>query len=549
MCSSVYTIGIDFGTLSARAVLADAGTGAVIAERECPYPHRVVDRVLPDGVTRLPPRWALQVPGDYLHSLAVCVRGVMEDSGAAPEQVAGLACDVTASTMLPADETGIPLCETAAFAARPNAYAKLWKHHAAQDQARRMEALLRAERPELLRPYGGRVSSEWFLPKMLQTLEEDPETAAAADVMIEATDWIVWRLTGNLTRSTCAAGFKRLWSPELGDLPGELLDRLCPGFAAWCDRAFRGEVLPVWAPAGRLTPEWAARLGLSQNTVVAVGNVDAHAAVAGSGITAPGTALSILGTSACQLLLDEREVFAPGVAGCVKDAILPDCYAYETGQSCVGDLLAWFVERQVPPDYAAAAKGNVHGYLTELASALRPGQSGLVALDWWNGQRSPYMDDDLSGLLLGLTVHTKPEEIYRALLEAIAFGSRLIFDTFEEAGLRAEEVVVTGGIANKNPLLMQIYADVLERPVRVAEAAQGSALGAAVFAAVAAGVYPDLPAAARAMTAPGERVYRPDPEHFAAYRELYAIYRKLSEEFARGNDAMKRLLALKTACK
>ena len=399
-----------------------------------------------------------------------------------------------------------------------------------------------------LHRYGGRVSSEWTYPKLLQILDEAPEVAAHTDIFLEAGDWLTWQLTGQLRRNACAAGFKQFWAAD-GVLPSDaFLAALDPRFPDLCRRALRGEILPPWESVGTLTKEWAETLGLTPSTAVAAGIIDAHAAVVGAGVYRPGQALLIVGTSGCQLTLDGRGVSVPGVCGYAKDSVVPQLYAYESGQPCVGDMFDWFVRSCVPADYAAQAEAaglSLHQLLTDKAARLLPGRSGLVALDWWNGQRSPFVDDDLSGAMLGLTLRTRPEEQYRALLEGSAYGVRLIFDTYRRAGVDVGEVFVCGGIARKNKLMMQIYADVLGCSIRVCGSDQACALGAAILAATAAGCHPSLHAAMDAMSAPADGTYLPMDEHVGIYARLYDIYRDAAQHFARHSNTMHQLMALR----
>ena len=547
MTNANYTIGVDFGTLSARAVLADSRNGHILAQSESPYTHGVLSEALPCG-TPLPPQWALQVPRDYLDALTDSVRGVMAQSGIAAAQVAAIGFDFTSCTVLPTAADGTPLCQLPQGDTQPHAYAKLWKHHAAQPHAGRIEALAREMDEPFLHRYGGRVSSEWTYPKLLQILDEAPEVAEHTDIFLEAGDWLTWQLTGQLRRNACAAGFKQFWAAD-GVLPSDaFLAALDPRFPDLCRRALRGEILPPWESVGTLTPEWAETLGLTPSTAVAAGIIDAHAAVVGAGVYRPGQALLIVGTSGCQLTLDGRGVSVPGVCGYAKDSVVPQLYAYESGQPCVGDMFDWFVRSCVPADYAAQAEAaglSLHQLLTDKAAQLLPGRSGLVALDWWNGQRSPFVDDDLSGVMLGLTLRTRPEEQYRALLEGSAYGVRLIFDTYRRAGVNVGEVFVCGGIARKNKLMMQIYADVLGCPIRVCGSDQACALGAAILAATAAGCHPSLYAAMDAMSAPADGTYLPTDEHVGIYDRLYEIYRGAAQHFARHSDTMHQLMALR----
>ena len=547
MSHEMYTVGVDFGTLSARAVVVNVRNGHILASAESAYRHAVLSEKLPCG-TVLPPQWALQVPQDYLDSLTAAVRGAIAQSGIAAEAVAAIGWDFTSCTVLPTDSSGTPLCTFPELSKRPHAYAKLWKHHAAQSCAGRIETLAREAAEPFLQRYGGRVSSEWTYPKLLQILEEDPALAQRIDVFLEGGDWLLWQLTGQLHRSSCAAGFKQFWADD-GNCPTDaFLQALHPDFPALCRRTLNGDILPPWKCAGKLTDDWARRLGLQPGTAVATGIIDAHAAVSGAGAGRSGQATILMGTSSCQLFVDEKGISVSGICGCAKDSVLPDLYAYESGQPCVGDMLDWFVRRCVSADDMAEAVSrgvNIHQLFSEKAAALTPGQSGLVALDWWNGQRSPFVDDDLSGVILGLTLRTRPEELYRALLESCAYGVRLIFDTYRKAGLNALEYIACGGIAQKNPLMMQIYADVLGCPIRVCAGDQTCALGAAILASVAAGCHGTLHDAMAAMAAPTDRTYLPNAEHMPLYDQLYRIYEQSARHFALHSDALHRLMALR----
>lgn len=545
MSEKKYVIGVDFGTLSGRAVLVEAATGSILGQRECRYPHGVMTS-LPGGPD-LGSGWAIQDPADYLAVLEGTIPPLLRESGVAGKEVAAIGCDVTSCTILPALGDGTPLCKTAPYVARPHAYVKMWKHHGALHQARRIEAWAKREYPALLARYGGKVSSQWMLPKILQLLEEDPEVYRDCDLILEAVDWLALTLTGTLRRNTCCAGFKSFWSEDAGYPPQEFFTGLDARLKDLVPAKLRGGMAAPWQAVGHLTPDWAKRLGLTTDAVVASGIIDAHAGVLGSGITEPGRLMMILGTSACHILLCAQEVEVPGICGSSKDAILPGLCAYEAGQACVGDMLDWFVRNNVPAAITSAAERQgvtVHQLLTQQADALRPGESGLLALDWWNGQRTPLVDDRLTGMMLGQTLRTTPAQQYRALMEAAAFGAKLVVETLEAAGIRAEEIVACGGIVGKNPVMMQIYADVLERPIRVAASDQCPALGAAVLAATAAGIYETAQAAVQHMTGPGSTVYTPQKEHQPPYRTLYSAYRALTDLFG-GGSVMKDVLALR----
>ena len=453
---------------------------------------------------------------------------------------------------LPTTTDGIPLCTLDAYRRRPHAWAKLWKHHAAQPQADRVNELASARNEPWLARYGGKISSEWLIPKALQMLEEAPDLYAAADRIAEGGDWVVWQLTGRLARNACAAGYKATWHKVDGFPSTDFLAALHPDLTDLYRDKLAGPVIAPGQKVGRLTAQWAERLGLAEGTPVAVPIIDAHAAVPGGGVSGAGTMFMIMGTSTCHMLMAENEMLVEGIAGVVEDGIVPGFFGYEAGQAGTGDIFAWFVENGVPPAYheEAACRGvSLHDVLAEKAATLRPGGSGLLALDWWNGNRSTLVDAELSGLLIGCTLATKAEEIYRALIEATAFGTRIIIEAFTEQGIPVGSIV-TGGTLAKNALLMQIYADVTGREMAVAGAEQVTALGAAMLGAVAAGQSAggyDSPGEAVAyMAPPPAEVYRPTPGHLAPYNTLYAEYRCLYDYFGRGeNNVMKVLRSLR----
>lgn len=542
-------IGLDFGTLSARAVVLELETGQVLGQWVADYAHGVLDTHLPDG-TRLPTDWALQHPGDYLAALEEIVPAAIREAGVTPETVVGLGLDFTSSTVLPVGEGGEPLCLQERWRAEPHAWVKLWKHHGAQAQADRITELVRQTMPELLEAYGGKVSAEWMLPKVLETLEQAPAVWDAADKFLEAGDWLTALLTGEAAGSKAFAGYKALRQTADG-LPLSLLAQLEPRLAD-LPRKQPSRLLLPGARAGGLTSRWAKRLGLLPGTPVAAAHIDAHAAVPAAGITGPGELLMILGTSGCDLVLGTEARPVPGICGCVADGILPGFYGYEAGQTAVGDLFGWFVAHCVPETYARQARErgiSLHQLLTAEAEALRPGESGLLALDWWNGNRSILVDAELTGLLVGMTLTTRPPEIYRALLEAVAFGKRTILEAYEAHGVPIHSLVATGGIAGKNPLLMQIFADVLGREIRICAYEQAAAVGSALLGAAAAGRvrggFDTIGAAAAALGRCTDRIYRPDPDRQAVYDGLYEAYSSLHALFGQTLPIMKRLKALK----
>jgi L-ribulokinase len=532
-----YVIGVDYGTLSGRAVVVRVSDGAELGSAVHAYRHAVLTETLPDGITRLGVDWALQVPEDYLDVLREAVPGAIAAAGIDPGQVVGIGTDFTACTVLPVLPDGTPLCTLPEFASRPHAYVKLWKHHAAQPHADRINELARKRQEPWLGRYGGKVSSEWQFAKALQLLEDDPEVYAAMRYWVEAADWIVWQLGGTYLRNACTAGYKGMLQDGAYPSP-EYLAELNPRFADFVTTKLDRPLGLLGAAAGTLTAQAAAWTGLPEGITVAVGNVDAHVTAAAGDALAPGQMVAIMGTSTCHIMngADVREI--PGMCGVVDGGVVAGLWGYEAGQSGVGDIFGHFVDTSVPPAYvdaAARAGVSVHEYLTELAAAQRPGQHGLVALDWHSGNRSVLVDHDLSGVVLGLTLGTRPEDIYRALIEATAFGARTIVEAFAGAGVPVTELVVTGGLV-KNRFLMQVYSDVLGLPMSVIGSDQGPALGSAIHAAVAAGAYPDVPSAAARMGRVTRAVYTPDAETGAVYDRMYAAYRRLHDHFGRGGD-------------
>ncbi|MCG5217834.1 ribulokinase [Streptosporangium sp. KLBMP 9127] len=540
--SELYVVGIDFGTLSGRAVVVRVSDGAEVGAAVHEYAHRVIEDRLPGSGPRLGPDWALQSPQDWREVLRIAVPKALAVAGVPAAQVIGLGTDFTACTVLPATADGTPLCEL--FPERPHAWPKLWKHHAAQPQADRINDLAARRGERWLPRYGGKISAEWQFAKGLQVLEEDPEVYAWADRWIEAADWIIWQLTGVETRNVCTAGYKGIFQDN--EYPSEqFLAALNPAFARFAGKLGR-EHAPLGGLAGRLTARAAEWTRLPEGLAVAVGNVDAHVTAAAADAVRPGQMVAIMGTSTCHVMPSDRRAEVPGMCGVVRDGIVPGLWGYEAGQSGVGDIFAWFLDTSVPASYlrrAAELGLTVHEHLTALAEKQPVGGHGLVALDWHNGNRSVLVDHDLSAVIAGQTLATKPEDVYRALIEATAFGARLIVETFENAGVPVEEFVVAGGLL-KNAFLMQVYADVLRRPLSVIGSDQGPALGSAIHAAVAAGAYPDITRAAAAMGKRTRAAYVPDSGRADSYDRLYAEYRRLHDHFADG-DLLHRLRAIR----
>jgi L-ribulokinase len=548
-----YTIGVDYGTGSGRAVLVDLSNGNEVVDHVTDYRHGVIDERLPESEVELEHEWALQHPLDYIEVLTTSVPAVMKESGVNPGDVIGIAIDFTACTMLPIDKTGEPLCLNPELKDRPHSWLKLWKHHAAQDEANRLNEIAEQRGEDFLPRYGGKISSEWMIAKVWQILNEDSEIYEMTDRFVEATDWVVSTMTGNITRNSCTAGYKSIWHKKDGYPSKDFFKALDPKLENVTETKLRGDILPLGTKAGELTEKMASLMGLKPGIAVAVGNVDAHAAVPGVGVVTPGKLVMAMGTSICHMLLGTEEKKVEGMCGVVENGIIPGYLGYEAGQSAVGDIFAWYVDQAVPvfiKEEADKAGINVHQLLEEKASAYKPGETGLIALDWWNGNRSVLVDTDLTGLLIGCTLLTKPEEIYRALLEATAFGTRKIVDAFHENGVPVEELYACGGLPQKNKLLMQIYADVTNREIKIADSKQTPALGAAMFAAVAAGSenggYDTITEAAQTMGRVKDETFKPIPENVAIYEKLYQEYSKLHDYFGRGeNDVMKRLKALK----
>ncbi|MGH9250276.1 MAG: ribulokinase [Acidimicrobiales bacterium] len=542
-----YVVGIDFGTLSGRAVVVRFSDGAELAGAVHEFGHGVVDRVLPTTGERLPPDWALQVPSDYVDVLKTAVPKAVATAGIDAGDVVGIGTDFTACTVLPTLADGTPLCEVPEYADRPHAYVKLWKHHAAQTHADRINAVARERGEPWLPRYGGLISSEWEYAKALQVLEEDPQVYAATERWVEAADWIVWQLCGRYVRNACTAGYKGI--RQDGRYPSrDYLAALNPEFAGFVEDKLDQPIGQLGERAGGLTRQAAAWTGLPEGIAVAVGNVDAHVTPPAANAIEPGRMVAIMGTSTCHVVNGDvlREV--PGMCGVVDGGILTGYWGYEAGQSGVGDIFAWYADTSAPPAYHAEAERrglDIHDHLSQLAAQQRVGEHGLIALDWHNGNRSVLVDHELSGAVVGQTLATRPEDTYRALLEATAFGTRTIIEAFTTSGIEVSELVIAGGLL-KNRFLMQTYADVTGLPLSTITSEQGPALGSAIHAAVAGGAYPDVRTAAAAMGRSERAVYTPDPDRAAAYDALYAEYVTLHDYFGRGaNDVMHRLRDMK----
>lgn len=547
-----YTIGLDFGTLSVRALLVNIETGKEEAMSVCEYAHGVMETHLPSG-KKLPAGFALQDPADYLEGMITVIRQIVTEKKVLPEEVAGIGVDFTSSTILPVKKDKTPLCQMPEFKKEPHAYVKLWKHHGAEEEAQQIDRAAKENGQEWLSLYGGRVSSEWMIPKMLETLHKAPEVYEAADRFLEALDWIIWELTDTEICSNCGAGYKAFFRHDSGYPSADFFGSIDPRLKEIVAEKLNAPMKKVGECAGGLCTRMAGMLGLRPGTPVASGIIDAHASVPGCRISEPGTMMIIIGTSSCHLMLSDTEAGIPGVGGLVKDGILPGYFGYEAGQCCVGDLFAWFVKNGVPKRYHQEAREkdiSLHQLLTEKVMDYRAGQSGLLALDWFNGVRSPLMDFDLNGMILGMNLLTKPEEIYLALMEATAYGTRMIIEQFEEAGVPVNSIVLGGGIPVRNKKLVQVYADVCRKKIRLAGTAYASALGAAIFGAAAAPAdvtgFKNLKEIVQKLGMVSEEVFVPEPENAEVYDQLYKEYKKLHQYFGTGeNKVMKQLNALR----
>ncbi|MHC5198980.1 MAG: ribulokinase [Planctomycetota bacterium] len=557
-----YTIGLDFGTNSVRCLVVDVSDGSELGTAVYEYESGDAGILLDPNDHNV----ARQNPTDYLKGLEVTIPAAIEkakqtDASFNPSQIIGIGVDTTGSTPIPVDEAGTPLAFKPEFKDNLNAYVWLWKDHTSYAEAAEITALAQSEHPEYLAKCGGTYSSEWFFSKILHCLKVDPVVFDTAYTWIEHADWITGVLTDtdhpdSIKRCRCAAGHKAFFNDAWGGYPDkDFLKKLSPELEAFHD-TLPEKTYMVGDLAGELSQEWAEKLGLKTGIPVSMGAFDCHLGAIGAGV-APGTMVKVMGTSTCDVMVSEASTpleDIPGVCGIVDGSVLPGCFGIEAGQSAVGDIFNWFVNYIEP----GGSENGSHRVLTEKAAAFKPGQSGLLALDWNNGNRTILVDQRLTGLLLGQTLHTRPEEIYRALVEATAFGALAIINRIEEYGVKINEVVNCGGIAEKNPMIMQIYADVIGREMKISRSAQTCALGSAVAAAVVAGSafggYDSFASGQAAMTGTKDVTYKPIPENVAVYAKLYKLYRQLHDGFGvPGNNetmsnVMKDLLDIKENC-
>ena len=544
-----YTIGIDYGTLYARGIIVNINTGEQIAESILKYPHGVMEEL---NGKKLPPDWALQHPQDYLDAMYSIIPDLIKKSSVNKNDIVGIGVDFTSCTILPVKADGRPLCFLPEYKDNPHAYVKLWKHHAAQYCADKLNKTAEESSEKWLSLYGGKISSEWLVPKVMQIVKEAEDIYYAADKIIEAGDWIVWKLCGKEARSACNAGYKAIWQHYQGYPSEEFFTKLDNRLKNLVEDKLSTDIKPLGSRAGYISKETADKTGLSTKTAVSVGIIDAHASLPACRIADEGKLLMIMGTSTCHIILSRKELSVPGICGIVKDGVLPGFYAYEAGQSCVGDHFSWFTENCMPEHYIEEAKKQgvtQYRYISDKASRLKAGESGLLALDWWNGVRSVLMDFDLSGMIIGMTLATKPEEIYRALIEATAYGTRMIIEAFEKAGLKVNELYAAGGIAVKDRLIMQIYSDICNRNIKVTESTQSGALGSAIYA-VAAAQYEencnnDMNDIINRLGKAEKSVFTPNKNNVPIYNDIYIEYKKLHDYFGKNNDTMKVLKRIK----
>ncbi len=544
-----YVIGVDFGTLSCRAVAASAENGEIVSSCVVEYPHAVMDEFLPCG-TPIPPDSAYQHPDDYIYALSKVMQGLFADGNVLPEQIAGMGFDFTACTLMALDADGTPLCKYPELEHDPNAYAMLWKHHGAREYADEINRVAGVRREKWLKRYGGKVSSEWMLPKIMQVLNESPAVYEKTVRFSEAADWMSRILTDSETHSASFAGIKALWSREDGMPNDEFLALLDERLVGIIGTKVSDDISDVGTCAGYIGQRGHELTGLPVGTPVAIPLIDAHSSLPALGTTKEGEMMLILGTSGCQIINSRTGKDVEGICGYVKNGLVPDHYVYEAGQTSLGDCFDWFVKRCVPSSYQEEADKNgigLHKLLRDKVSDQKPGESGLMALDWFNGNRSILQKSNLSGMILGITLTTKPEEIYRALIEATAYSTRMIVEQYKKFGISVDSIHASGGIALKDPMLMQIYADVLKCEIKVAHNKQSAALGGAMYGAVVGGIYENILAASEKMSTPAVMTYTPDEENGKLYDVLYEEYVTLHDYFGMGkNKIMERLNKIKS---
>lgn len=544
-----YAIGLDYGTLSARAVLVDLRTGDVIRSSVYGYQDAVIDEILPNSDVRLPSDYALQNPRDYRDATVALLKDICQSSGVPAENIISIGIDFTACTVVAVDENIRPLCMLDAFMRNPHSWVKLWKHHGAQKEADIINSTAIARNERFIKRYGNTSSSEWMFAKILETYHKAPEVYRATYKFMEAGNWVVWLLTGNLTSSTCMAGYKSFWSEEEGYPSKEFFEAVSPGFADVTDKLI-DNVCTVGTRAGGLTRTMADLTGLKAGTSVAVSMIDAHSAVPAANSSGGESLLMSMGTSICHILLSKKEILMDGICGVVKDGVFPGYYGYEAGQAAVGDIYDWFISYFAAGEFFEQAEmRNLSPFqiMDEKAGQLAVGESGLMALDWWNGNRSMLNNANLSGLLVGMTLNTRQEDVYRALIESTAFGTRNIIESMQAQGVNLEKIYACGGLSRKSKLVMQIFADVLGREITVTSIEQATAYGAAIYGMVAAGRerggFDTFEEVSRTLCSGSSRVYTPNMNNHKIYTELFQQYQLLTDLF--GKERKDMMLSLK----
>lgn len=542
-----YTIGIDFGSLSARAVLINVENGEQIALSTSEYTHGVMDTILTPTGEKLPPNFALQHPNDYLSSLKEVVNEIMQKSKVNPEDVFALGIDFTSCTILPIKSDGTPLCALKEFSGEKHAYVKLWKHHSAQPYADILNSVAKERKEDFLDYCGGVVSSESLFSKIYEVLDCAPNVYQNTDYFVEAGDWVNFILTDKLALSYCFAVYKGFYVQDKG-FP-------CEEFFTRCDKRLQGvknkicnKILKLGEPVGKITLGMAKELGLSPNTIISSCIIDAHASGCALNLKENGDTFGVMGTSACFMSISDKKAVVKGTCGFAKDGIVPNFYGYEAGLCCFGDCFSYVADNLAGVEYHLQAQKegvSVLNLLMKKAEKIGAGKCGLLALNWLNGNRSILVDSDLSGMFLGVKLTTLPEDYIRALMEATAFGTRNIIENYLKYGIKINKFIATGGIPNKNSSLMQILADVLGMNIYISSANESGALGSAINAAVSCGIYKDFISAQENMSAGYSRVYYPNPENKRIYDLLYAEYKKLHDYFGLENDVMKKLTQIK----
>jgi L-ribulokinase len=543
-----YTIGLDFGTLSVRAVLVSVETGQIVSSYVSKYKNGVMDAKLVGGKP-LPNDFALQDAIDYIESMNEVIGKVVKTSNIDSKDIIGIGVDFTASTIMPIKADGTPLSRLSKYKDNPYAYCKLWKHHSAEEYAIKItELAIKRDEPWIKR-YGYKISSEWMLPKVFETLDKAEDVFNDTDYFIEAGDYITFYLTGNLKRSSCQAGYKGIWHDVEGYPSKAYLSELNEKLTDLYDTKLSGDVIPLGSKQGLLKLEIANYLGLKQ-VPVGVAVIDAHVATPACQAVNSGDMLMIIGTSSCDIVLSDKEITIPGIQGVVKDGAIPGLYAYESGQPAVGDIFSWFIENHVPSEYhnhAAMNNQNIYQFMEDRIRSIPKTKSRLLCLDWWNGNRSVLVDPDLTGLIVGYNLQTKPEEIYRALIEATAFGKRVTVDAYEKAGIKIDRLIACGGLATKNKYLLECYANILGKPIYFTEEEYAPALGAAIFGALAAskgnGGYNSINEAVKKMSRLNETPVLPGSSF--NYDKLYEMYKELHDYFGKKSALMKELKVIK----